>query len=112
MGVRTLAACHRGRQACRLHRSDDYLESAVRDEMTGCRRLLLVAALGFVLLERWQSVRELVMLHAWLDTWSGLGAVVVGMRRPTSRTSSNCIGDSTTSPCGCFTTHDVVSRTS
>jgi len=49
--------------------------------MTGCRRLLLVAALGFVLLERWPSVRELVMLHAWLDTWSGLGAVVVGMRR-------------------------------
>src|SRR2546422_6077516 len=45
------------------------------------RRALLVAALGFALLERWQSVRELVTLHAWLDTWSGLGAIVVGMQR-------------------------------
>src|SRR2546428_2683018 len=45
------------------------------------RRALLVAALGFALLERWQSVRELVTLHAWLDSWSGLGAIVVGMQR-------------------------------
>ena len=51
------------------------------DEMTDRRRALLVAALGFALLERWQSVRELVTLHAWLDTWSGLGAIVVGMQR-------------------------------
>src|SRR3989442_1032137 len=51
------------------------------DEMTGRRRLLLVAALGFVLLERWQSVRELIMLHAWLDSWAGLGAIVVEMQR-------------------------------
>ncbi len=53
----------------------------MRDEMTGRRRLLLVAALGFVLLERWQSVRELIMLHAWLDSWAGLGAIVVEMQR-------------------------------
>src|SRR2546425_3365610 len=45
------------------------------------RRALLVAALGFALLERWQSVRELVTLHAWLDSWSGLGSIVVGMQR-------------------------------
>src|SRR2546425_10549516 len=45
------------------------------------RRSLLSAALGFVLLGSWRSVRELVILHAWLDTWSGLGAIVVGMRR-------------------------------
>src|SRR2546425_9275632 len=45
------------------------------------RRALLVAALGFALLERWQSVRELVTLHAWLDSWSGLGLGVVGMQR-------------------------------
>ena len=45
------------------------------------RRSLLVSALGFVLLGNWRSVRELVTLHAWLDTWSGLGAVVVGMER-------------------------------
>src|SRR5437870_8223723 len=24
--------------------------------------------------------QELVMLHAWLDAWSGLGAIVVGMQ--------------------------------
>jgi len=45
------------------------------------RRSLLAAALGFVLLENWRSVRELVILHAWLDTWSGLGVIVVGMER-------------------------------
>ena len=45
------------------------------------RRALLVAALGFALLERWQSARELAIIHAWLDSWSGLGAVVVGMQR-------------------------------
>src|SRR5207245_4540271 len=39
------------------------------------RHSLLIAALGFVLLENWRSVRELVALHAWLDTWSGLGAI-------------------------------------
>src|SRR5262249_35135108 len=43
------------------------------------RRSPLIAALGFVLFENWRSVRELVPLHAWLDTWSGLGAVVVGI---------------------------------
>src|SRR2546422_10862960 len=41
------------------------------------RRSLLVAAPGFVLLGNWRSMRELVILHAWLDTWSGLGAIVV-----------------------------------
>src|SRR5438046_318750 len=28
-----------------------------------------------------RAMRELVALHAWLDTWSGLGAIVVGMDR-------------------------------
>ena len=60
----------------------------MRDEMTGRRRLLLVAALGFVLLERWQSVRELIMLHAWLDSWAGLGAIVVEMTASGSGGSS------------------------
>ena len=45
------------------------------------RRSLLVSALGFVLLGNWRSVGELAILHAGLDTWSGLGAVVVGMER-------------------------------
>ena len=45
------------------------------------RRSLLVAALGFVLFGNRHSVPEVVTLHAWLDTWSGLGAIVVGMER-------------------------------
>ncbi len=51
------------------------------------RRSLLIAALGFVLLGNWRTVRELVTLHAWLDTWSGLGAIVVGMERATDSRS-------------------------
>jgi len=54
---------------------------AYLDEMTDRRRTLLLAALGVVIIKDWQSVRELVLLHAWLDTWSGLGAIVVGMER-------------------------------
>ncbi len=38
-------------------------------------------ALAAVRIKKWRSVRELVMLQAWLDTWSGLGAIVVGMQR-------------------------------
>src|SRR5712691_10319297 len=45
------------------------------------RLSLLVAALGLVLVKNWRSVPEVVTLHAWLDTWSGLGAIVVGMER-------------------------------
>ena len=45
------------------------------------RRALLVAALAGLLVKEWLSVRELAMRHAWLDTWSGLGAIVVGMLR-------------------------------
>ena len=39
---------------------------------------LLVAALGFALLKH--RARELDALYAWLDSWSGLGAIVVGMQ--------------------------------
>ena len=53
------------------------------------RRALLVAALGFALLNRWQAVRELVMLQAWLDSWSGLGAIVVGMQAAPRRQNSS-----------------------
>ena len=45
------------------------------------RRPLLITALAAVRIREWGSVRELAMLHAWLDSWAGLGAIVVGMRR-------------------------------
>ena len=40
---------------------------------------LLRAALGFLSLE--PRAPELRRLHAWLDSWSGVGHVVVGMAR-------------------------------
>ena len=39
----------------------------------------LRAALGFLQLPR--RAPELRLLHRWLDTWSGIGLVVVGMQR-------------------------------
>ena len=43
------------------------------------RRAVLVASLGF--LELRQQSPEVAPLRRWLDSWSGLGAVVVGMER-------------------------------
>ena len=43
------------------------------------RRSLLVAALGFALLE--PRAPELALLHRWLDTWTGVGQIVTGMVR-------------------------------
>src|SRR5262249_5496794 len=43
------------------------------------RRALLTAALGFVQLPPEQA-HEIRTLAAWMKTWTGLGAVVVGMR--------------------------------
>jgi hypothetical protein len=45
------------------------------------RRSLLTAALGFMQLDRWTEPKPAVMttLVGWMDSWSGLGAVAVGM---------------------------------
>jgi hypothetical protein len=43
------------------------------------RRLLLIAALGF--LHYPPRTRALSALHAWLDSWNGMGLIVVGMER-------------------------------
>ena len=43
------------------------------------RRRTLYAALGFLQLA--PRAPELRLLHRWLDTWSGIGLIVVGMRR-------------------------------
>jgi hypothetical protein len=43
------------------------------------RRTLLTAALGFLRLP--PRALELRLLHRWLDTWAGIGHVVVGMER-------------------------------
>ncbi len=43
------------------------------------RRRLLLAALAFAQLAR--RARELRLLRQWLDTWPGVGVVVVGMHR-------------------------------
>ena len=46
--------------------------------MPADRRALLLGALGFALLE--PRARELRLLHRWLDTWTGIGHIVVGMK--------------------------------
>ena len=43
------------------------------------RRATLAAALGFLALE--PRAPELQLLHRWLDSWRGIGDVVVGMNR-------------------------------
>ena len=43
------------------------------------RRAALTAALGFAVLP--PSAPELKLVHGWLDTWRGIGDVVVGMAR-------------------------------
>jgi len=47
--------------------------------MSDQRRKNLVAALGFLQVE--PRAPELHLLHGWLDTWTGLGLVVVGVER-------------------------------
>jgi len=51
------------------------------------RRATLRAALGFP-----PRAPELGLLHRWLDTWTGLGLVVVGVERQGLRFSLSHIG--------------------
>jgi len=46
---------------------------------TAPRRALLLAALAAMRVKT--DAPELAILHAWPDSWSGLGLVVVGMQR-------------------------------
>ena len=43
------------------------------------RRALLIAALGFLHFP--SKTQGLAALHQWLDSWSGIGLIVVGMER-------------------------------
>jgi hypothetical protein len=45
----------------------------------GGRRAALTAALGFTLLR--SPAPEMTLVHGWLDTWRGIGDIVVGMAR-------------------------------
>ena len=40
------------------------------------RRSLLIAALGFALLD--DPASELALVRAWLDTWTGIGLIAAG----------------------------------
>jgi hypothetical protein len=61
------------------------------DRAVNDRRALLTAALGFLLFEpRTSALRA---LHAWLDSWAGLGLVVVGMERQGYRVSITRMDD-------------------
>ena len=50
------------------------------------RAAVLCAALGFLSLEVREA--ELTLLHGWLDSWRGIGDVVVGMHRQAYSCSS------------------------
>jgi hypothetical protein len=43
------------------------------------RRPLIVAALGFAILEPRPEPAPLATLKSWLNSWSGIGAVIAGM---------------------------------
>jgi hypothetical protein len=45
------------------------------------RRPLLIAALGFAMLETRPEPLALTTLKDWLASWSGIGAVIAGMTR-------------------------------
>ena len=53
--------------------------------MSAERRAVLVAALGFLPLP--VATSALRALHAWLDSWAGIGHVVVGVQRHGFRVS-------------------------
>ncbi len=52
----------------------------MRHRMTD-RRALLVAALGFARLDVRPEPPELRALRAWLGSWTGIGAIEIGMAR-------------------------------
>jgi hypothetical protein len=52
----------------------------------------LRAALGFLQIA--PRAPELLLLHRWLDTWAGLGLIVVGVERQGLRFSLSHIGES------------------
>jgi hypothetical protein len=45
------------------------------------RRPLLVAALGFALREPRPEPTALTALKSWVNSWSGIGAIIAGMTR-------------------------------
>ena len=59
--------------------------------MTDRRHALLIAALGFLQLPPRAPERRL--LHRWLDSWTGIGHVVIGMERMGFRVSVKKYGD-------------------
>ena len=53
------------------------------------RRALLIAALACTRLQT--TAPEVAMVLRWLDTWSGTGAVIVGIIRQGYRVSLSCV---------------------
>ena len=59
--------------------------------MTDARARRLRAALGFLRLPPTEP--ELQPLHRWLDTWTGVGLITVGVERHRMRLSLSHIAD-------------------
>jgi len=60
-------------------------------EVTDSRLAALRVALGFLQLEPREPVLQL--LHRWLDTWTGVGLIVVGVERQGLRFSLSHIAE-------------------
>lgn len=68
------------------------------------RRALLTAALAFLQLPPQTSAHT--TLHAWLDSWRGIGVIIVGMERLGFRASLSRIDDHWRAR---FSTHPMIS---
>jgi hypothetical protein len=84
--VDLLAGPRRGSRAASI---ED--EQAAIISVTDRRLASLRAALGFLHLA--PRAPELRLLHRWLDTWTGLGLMVVGVERPGLRFSLSYIAE-------------------
>ena len=67
--------------------------SPSRQHVLDARGRLLRAALGFVSLRTAPRHPALDVLHRWLDSWTGLGLVVVGVERQGLRFSLSHIAE-------------------
>jgi hypothetical protein len=73
-------------------------------QLMNARRALLTAALAFLQLPPQMSAHA--VLHAWLDSWTGLGHVIVGMERLGFRASLTRLDDHWRAR---FSTHPMIS---
>jgi hypothetical protein len=86
-----LARPRRGPRASSTERAASIEEEAAIISMTDRRLAALPVALGFLQIP--PRAPELRLLHRWLDTWTGVGLIVVGVERQVLRFSLSHIAE-------------------